>query len=96
VFKATKVDTGEIVAIKKVLQDKRFKVVPRGALFSSTTAQCQQRLQRNALVSGDHRSFVGDHRARVEWSTSARGGPPTLWPMISSSSGVCRTVSCRS
>lgn len=27
VFKATKVDTGEIVAIKKVLQDKRFKVV---------------------------------------------------------------------
>merc|ERR1712178_453964 len=25
VFKATKVDTGEIVAIKKVLQDKRFK-----------------------------------------------------------------------
>ena len=26
VFKATKVDTGEIVAIKKVLQDKRFKV----------------------------------------------------------------------
>ena len=26
VFKATKVDTGEVVAIKKVLQDKRFKV----------------------------------------------------------------------
>merc|ERR1711988_1339902 len=25
VFKATKVDTGEVVAIKKVLQDKRFK-----------------------------------------------------------------------
>lgn len=28
VFKATKVDTGEVVAIKKVLQDKRFKVHP--------------------------------------------------------------------
>ena len=28
VFKATKVDTGEVVAIKKVLQDKRFKATP--------------------------------------------------------------------
>ena len=50
-FKATKVDTGEIVAIKKVLQDKRFKVVPRGALFSSTTAQCHPIIAQSVEVS---------------------------------------------
>ena len=32
VFQATMVETGEVVAVKKVLQDKRFKVPPRVCL----------------------------------------------------------------
>ena len=38
VFKATKVDTGEIVAIKKVLQDKRFKVGDASTPCADSTA----------------------------------------------------------
>lgn len=42
VFQATMAETGEVVAVKKVLQDKRFKVStrPRLRLPSCSTVQC--------------------------------------------------------
>lgn len=42
VFQATMVETGEVVAVKKVLQDKRFKVStrPRLRLTSCSAVQC--------------------------------------------------------
>ena len=49
VFKATMADTGEVVAVKKVLQDKRFKVSESGD--AAAAAGLLRQLCRRLLIS---------------------------------------------
>ena len=66
VFQATMADTGDVVAVKKVLQDKRFKVSPRAGVVAVSRVErvsCAQQANYNTVMHVRAESRAADHEA---------------------------------